>query len=71
MKIEYEISNKMNLLLKNAIKSNGAKKGFGVIPNQQQFITGLIYYWLRKNTPELLLNASEIIEIKEHKSLKK
>ncbi|MEK9755977.1 MAG: hypothetical protein VW371_03010 [Bacteroidota bacterium] len=70
MKIRYNISDQMYTLLNEAIKSDASKKGFGVIPTQQQFLNGVIYYWIRKNIPDLLTSFSEVPEIKEHQLLK-
>ena len=70
MKIRYNISDEMYTLLNEAIKSDASKKGFGVIPTQQQFLNGVIYYWIRKNIPDLLTSFSEVPEIKEHQLLK-
>jgi hypothetical protein len=71
MKIKYEVSDKMQDLINNAVQSEAAKKGFGVTPTHKQFLNGVIYYWIRKNIPKILDDNSEIQEIKEHKSLKK
>ena len=68
--VKFEISEKMFELIQKARKSNGANIGFGLTPSQDQFIKGLIYYWIRKNAPELKDFAEKVPEIIEHKSLK-
>ena len=54
MNINYELSDKMHDLINKAIRSNASKKGFGVFPTEKQFLNGVIYYWIRKNAPELI-----------------
>ena len=49
MIIKYDVSNEMQDLINKTIESDAAKKGFGVIPTQKQFLIGVIYYWIRKN----------------------
>ena len=68
--VKFEISNKMFELIQKARKSNGANIGFGLTPSRDQFIKGLIYYWIRKNAPELKDFAEKVPEVIEHKSLK-
>ena len=68
--VKFEISKKMFELIKKARKSSGATAGFGLIPSQDQFIFGLIYYWIRKNAPELKDFAEKVPEVIEHKSFK-
>ena len=63
-------TDKMLMLINNARRSKGAREGFGVVPNQSEFIRGAIYYWVRKNAPEMLDLNGEILEIREHKKLK-
>ena len=70
MNINYELSDKMHNLINKAIRSNASKKGFGVFPTEKQFLNGVIYYWIRKNAPELIDVNIEIPEIIEHKLLK-
>ena len=60
----------MLMLINNARRSVGARQGFGVVPNQSEFIRGVVYYWVRKNAPEMLEIDGEIPEILEHKNLK-
>ena len=71
MIIKYEVSNDMQDLINQRIVSDAAKKGFGVITKQKQFLIGVIYYWIRKNIPDIIDDISQIEEIMEHKSLKK
>ena len=49
------------------------KKKFGKHPNQTEFLRGVIYYWIKKNAPEILIDDLEgnVPEILEHKALKK
>ena len=68
--VKFEISEKMFELIQKARQSNGANIGFGLTPSQDQFIKGLIYYWIRKNAPELKDFAEKVPEVIEHKSLK-
>jgi len=70
MKIEYNISDQMHNLIEDAVNSDAAKKGFGTTPNYNQFLNGIIYYWIRKNSPELIDHKDNIPEIIEHKTLK-
>ncbi len=63
-------TDKMLMLINNARRSKGAREGFGVVPNQSEFIRGAIYYWVHKNAPEMLDLNGEILEIREHKKLK-
>ena len=46
------------------------KKKFGKHPTQTEFLRGVIYYWVRKNAPEMLDMNGEIPEVLEHKALK-
>tara|TARA_B100001175_G_scaffold46067_1_gene35303 strand:+ start:1997 stop:2368 length:372 start_codon:yes stop_codon:yes gene_type:complete len=68
--IRIRTSDKMLMLINNARRSVGARQGFGVLPNQSEFIRGVIFYWVRKNAPEILEINSEIPEVLEHKNLK-
>ena len=68
--VKFEISEKMFELIQKARESRGANIGFGIIPSQDQFIYGLIYYWIRKNAPELKDFAENVPEVIEHKSFK-
>lgn len=51
----------------------GTKKKFGKHPNQTEFLRGVIYYWIKKNAPEILIDDLEgnVPEVLEHKALKK
>jgi hypothetical protein len=70
-KISLNISDKMLMALENARRSEGAKKGFGVVPTRTEFIRGVLYYWMRKNAPEILELNGDIPEVLEHKKLKR
>jgi len=59
------------MALENARRSEGAKKGFGVVPTRTEFIRGVLYYWMRKNAPEVLDLNGNIPEVVEHKRLKR
>tara|TARA_B110000444_G_C18481384_1_gene429295 strand:- start:95 stop:331 length:237 start_codon:yes stop_codon:yes gene_type:complete len=69
--VKLEISKQMFQLINKARDSNGAKAGFGLTPSQDEFINGIIYYWIRKNAPELNDFAIKVPEVIEHKSIKK
>ena len=68
--LRIRTSDKMLMLINNARRSVAARQEFGVVPNQSEFIRGVIYYWVRKNAPELLDSNVEIPEVSEHKNLK-
>ncbi len=68
--LRVRTSDKMLMLINNARLSIEARQEFGVIPNQSEFIRGAIYYWIRKNVPEILEIYRETPEILEHKNLK-
>ena len=68
--VKFKISKKMFELIQKARESRGANIGIGLIPSQDQFIKGLIYYWIRKNAPELKDFAEKVPEVIEHKSFK-
>ena len=68
--LRIRTSDKMLMLINNARRSVAARQGFGVVPNQSEFIRGVIYYWVRKNAPEILNANGEIPEVLEHKNLK-
>ena len=63
------ISDTMLMAIENARRSNGAKEGFGVVPTRTEFIRGALYYWIRKNAPEVLDLNGEIPEVIELKRL--
>ena len=52
---------------------NEAKDKFGKYPTQTEFIRGVIYQWIRKQTPHILIDDLKggVPEIIEHKKLKK
>lgn len=68
--IRLRTSDKMLMLINNARRSQGARDGFGMVPNQSEFLRGVIYYWVRKNAPEMLDMNGEIPEVIEHHQLK-
>tara|TARA_Y100000996_G_scaffold371214_1_gene319329 strand:- start:429 stop:662 length:234 start_codon:yes stop_codon:yes gene_type:complete len=68
--VKLELSDQMFNLIQKARESDGAKSGFGINPSQDQFINGVIYYWVRKNAQELEDLAKKVPEVLEHKSLK-
>ena len=68
--LRIRTSDKMLMLIKNARRSVAARQGFGVVPNQSEFIRGAIYYWIRKNAPEILNVNGEVPEFLEHNNLK-
>ena len=68
--IKLEISEQMFELISKSRETNGARIGFGLVPSQEQFLNGVIYYWVRKNAPELSDFAKKVTEVLEHKSLK-
>lgn len=57
-------------LISKSRDTNGARISFGLTPSQEQFLNGVIYYWVRKNAPELEDFAKKVPEVLEHKSLK-
>ena len=69
-RLQLRISDKFLMLINNSRRSKGARKGFGTVPNQAEFIRGAIYYWVRKNAPEMLELNGEIPEVIEHKKFK-
>lgn len=50
----------------------GTKKKFGKHPTQTEFLRGVIYYWIKKHAPEILIDdlKGNVPEILEHKALK-
>ena len=68
--IKLEISEQMFELISKSRETNGARIGFGLAPSEKQFLNGVIYYWVRKNAPELSDFAKNVPEVLEHKSLK-
>ena len=59
--------------IQQARRSKSAQEKFGVIPTDTEFIRGVIYNWIRKYSPEILIDDIEgnVPEILEHKALKK
>ena len=43
-------------ILRQAIVSSEAKDKFGKYPSQTEFIRGVIYQWIRKQTPHILID---------------
>ena len=68
--ITFSISDAYMHLMDQARQGKAAQKGFGSTPNETEFIQGVIYYWIRKNAPELLNSNVNIPEILKHKALK-
>ena len=50
----------------------GTKEKFGKQPTQDQFLKGVIYYWIKKHAPEVLIEHlnDNVPEISEHNALK-
>ena len=48
------------------------KKKFGKQPTQDQFLKGVIYYWVKKHAPEVLIDHlnDTVPETLEHNALK-
>ena len=71
--IKFNASKKFVDYIRQAIISNEAKDRFGKHPTQTEFIRGVIYQWIRKQTPHILIDDLEgnVPEILEHKKLKK
>ena len=64
-----EFLNYMNI----ARASSVAKNKFGKHPTQTEFLRGIIYEWIKTNTPEVLIDdlkadVPEIIELKKIKT---
>ena len=78
-KVNYDYQIKMNMsgqflqYINTARMLPDTKKKFGVRPTQTEFLRGVIYYWIKKNAPEILIDDLEgnVPEILEHKALKK
>lgn len=68
--IRIRTSDKMLKLINNARRSVQARQEFGVVPNQSEFIRGVIYFWIQENAPEILEISGKIPEILEHENLK-
>ena len=71
--VKFNASKQFTDYIKQAINSNEAKEKFGKQPSQTEFIRGVIYQWIRKQTPHILIDdlKGEVPEIIEHKKLKK
>jgi hypothetical protein len=79
-KTKVQYNNNINLnaseqfinYIRIAMASNEAKEKFGKHPTQTEFIRGVIYQWIRKHTPHILIDDLEgnVPEILEHKTLK-
>ena len=70
--IKFNASKQFTEYIKQAINSSGAKEKFGKQPSQTEFIRGVIYQWIRKYTPHILIDDLEgnVPEILEHQELK-
>ena len=71
--IKFNASTQFVDYIRQAIISNEAKDKFGKYPTQTEFIRGVIYQWIRKQTPHILIDDlnGEVPEIIEHKKLKR
>ena len=71
--IKFNASKQFVDYIRQAIISNEAKDKFGKYPTQTEFIRGVIYQWIRKQTPHILIDDLKggVPEIIEHKKLKK
>ena len=68
--IKFNASTQFVDYIRQAIVSNQAKDKFGKYPTQTEFIRGVIYQWIRKQTPHILIDdlkggVPEIIERKK------
>lgn len=71
-KITLKISEQFLNYIRIAMASNVAVEKFGKHPTQTEFIRGVIYQWIRKHTPHIIIDDLEgnVPEILEHKALK-
>ena len=69
LKISEQFLNYMNI----ARASSVAKNKFGKQPTQTEFLRGLIYHWIKTNTPEIIIDdlKGDTPEVLEHKEIKK
>lgn len=70
--IKFNASEQFVNYIRIAMASNVAEEKFGKHPTQTEFIRGVIYQWIRKHTPHILIDDLEgnVPEILEHKALK-
>ena len=54
--IKFNASTQFVDYIRQAIVSNEAKDKFGKYPTQTEFIRGVIYQWIRKQTPHILID---------------
>lgn len=64
--IQFRVSDNMLTLIKNARLSKSARRQFGNVPNQTQFIRAAIFEWVQNYAPEMTKNQNEIAEIIEY-----
>ena len=71
--IKFNASEQFVNYIRKAMASSTAKEKFGKNPSQTEFIRGIIYQWISKNTPHIIIDDLEgnVPEIIEHKSIKK
>ena len=71
--VKLKMSEQFLNYIQIARRSEVAREKFGVIPNQTEFLRGIIYNWIKKYTPEIIIDDLEgnVPEILEHKALKK
>ena len=70
--IKFNASEQFVNYIRIAMASSEAKEKFGKHPTQTEFIRGIIYQWIRKYTPHIIIDDFEgnVPEILEHKALK-
>lgn len=71
--IKINISEQFLQYINTARMLPDTKNKFGVYPTKTEFLRGVIYYWIKKNAPEILTNdlKGNVPEVLEHKALKK
>ena len=71
--VKFNASKQFTDYIKQATNSSAAKEKFGKQPSQTEFIRGLIYQWIRKYAPYILIDDLEgnVPEILEHRELKR
>ena len=69
--IKFNASEQFVNYIRIAMASSEAKEKFGKHPTQTEFIRGIIYQWIRKYTPHIIIDDFEgnVPEILEHKAL--
>lgn len=70
--ITISISDQFLNYIDSARMLSGTKGKFGKQPTQDQFLKGVIYYWIKKHAPEVLIDHlnDTAPEILEHNALK-